>query len=71
ILALAQTLNLDTIAEGVETQEHIAELQALGCELGQGYIFSPPVTAEEAEELIRTPWCFLAVNHTMQHDAAA
>jgi diguanylate cyclase (GGDEF)-like protein len=71
ILALAHTLNLDTIAEGVETQEHIAELQALGCYLGQGYIFSPPVSAEEAEELIRTPWCFLAVNHTFRHDAAA
>ena len=54
ILALAQTLNLETIAEGVETPEQIAELKKLGCFVGQGYIFSRPVTTEVAEELIRT-----------------
>jgi len=59
ILALAHTLNLETIAEGVESQEHIAELIKLGCYIGQGYIFSPPVTSFEAEELIRTAPHFL------------
>ncbi|HEX7644560.1 MAG TPA: EAL domain-containing protein [Burkholderiaceae bacterium] len=53
ILALAQTLNLETIAEGVESPEQITELKKLGCFVGQGYIFSPPVTIEAAEELIR------------------
>ncbi len=53
ILALAHTLNLDTIAEGVETPEQIVELKKLGCFVGQGFIFSRPVTPEEAEELIR------------------
>ena len=52
ILALAQTLNLETVAEGVETQEHIAALRNMGCYLGQGYIFSPAISAEEAEELV-------------------
>lgn len=54
ILALAQTLNLETVAEGVESDAHIAELTKLGCYLGQGYIFSPPVTADVAEDMIRT-----------------
>ena len=40
ILALAHTLNLETIAEGVESREHIAELTKLGCYIGQGYIFT-------------------------------
>lgn len=53
ILALAHTLNLETIAEGVESPEQIAELKKLGCFVGQGYIFSPPVNAAQAEELIR------------------
>ncbi len=53
ILALAHTLNLETIAEGVETPEQIAELKKLGCFVGQGFIFSRPVTSDEAEELIR------------------
>jgi diguanylate cyclase (GGDEF)-like protein/PAS domain S-box-containing protein len=53
ILALAQTLNLETIAEGVETPEQIAELKKLGCFVGQGFIFSPPVSTEVAEALIR------------------
>jgi diguanylate cyclase (GGDEF)-like protein/PAS domain S-box-containing protein len=54
ILALAQTLHLETVAEGVETAAHIVELRRLGCQLAQGYAFSPPVSAEEAERLLRT-----------------
>jgi diguanylate cyclase (GGDEF)-like protein len=53
ILALAHTLNLETIAEGVETPEQITELKKLGCFVGQGFIFSPPVAAHIAEDLIR------------------
>jgi diguanylate cyclase (GGDEF)-like protein/PAS domain S-box-containing protein len=53
ILALAQTLHLETVAEGVETVAHIAELRRLGCQLAQGYAFSPPVSADEAERLLR------------------
>ncbi|WP_353152885.1 EAL domain-containing protein [Herminiimonas fonticola] len=52
MMALAQTLNLQTVAEGVETKAHIHELQKMGCDLGQGFIFSPPLSAEEAETLI-------------------
>lgn len=52
ILALAQTMQLDTIAEGVETVEQMNALKAMGCFNAQGYLFLPPVSAEEAEELL-------------------
>lgn len=52
MMALAQTLNLQTIAEGVETAAHIQELKKMGCNLGQGFLFSAPLTASEAETLI-------------------
>ncbi|MET0963524.1 MAG: EAL domain-containing protein [Noviherbaspirillum sp.] len=52
ILALAQLLKLDTIAEGVETAEQIAVLRQLGCRMGQGYFFSAGVPAEQAERLL-------------------
>jgi EAL domain-containing protein (putative c-di-GMP-specific phosphodiesterase class I) len=54
IVALAHHLKLDVIAEGVETAEQLAQLQALGCEYGQGYYFSRPVDAETAGDLIET-----------------
>jgi diguanylate cyclase (GGDEF)-like protein/PAS domain S-box-containing protein len=48
IVSLAQTLNLTVVAEGIETAEHRALLARLGCPLGQGYLFSRPVSATEA-----------------------
>jgi diguanylate cyclase (GGDEF)-like protein/PAS domain S-box-containing protein len=52
MMALAQTLNLQTTAEGVENFEQIRELKKMGCNLGQGFLFSAPLTAQEAEALI-------------------
>src|SRR3569623_2085725 len=52
ILALAKTLNLETVAEGVETEQQITELKRLGCFLAQGYAFSPAVPATEAQKLL-------------------
>jgi EAL domain-containing protein (putative c-di-GMP-specific phosphodiesterase class I) len=54
ILALAQTLNLDTVAEGVETRDHMIKLRSMGCHLAQGFAFSPALTADEAGALLRT-----------------
>ena len=59
ILALAQTLNLETVAEGVETPEHMLRLKKMGCYLGQGYAFSPAISPEDAEELLRSSQPFL------------
>ncbi|GAB6036613.1 hypothetical protein JCM15519_11720 [Fundidesulfovibrio butyratiphilus] len=46
IVALGGGLGLTTLAEGVETEEQRAILLELGCQLGQGYLFSKPVSAE-------------------------
>lgn len=57
IVALAHTLGMSVVAEGVETAEQYAELRALGCEYAQGFYFSPPVDPNEAAELIGSqPW---------------
>jgi len=52
ILALAATLHLDTVAEGVERPEQAAALAELGCHLAQGYHFSRPVPAADMARLI-------------------
>lgn len=49
IIALADTLGLQTIAEGVETEEELAFLKLQGCWGYQGYLFSPALAADEIE----------------------
>ena len=52
ILALAATLHLDTVAEGVEQPEQAAALAELGCHLAQGFHFSRPIPAADMARLI-------------------
>jgi diguanylate cyclase (GGDEF)-like protein/PAS domain S-box-containing protein len=52
IVGLAHNLGMDVIAEGVETPQQLELLGALNCGRAQGYFFSRPVPAEEAERLI-------------------
>lgn len=52
ILPMASSLNLNVIAEGVETAEQLAILKQLRCGFAQGYFFSRPITAEEADDLM-------------------
>jgi EAL domain-containing protein (putative c-di-GMP-specific phosphodiesterase class I) len=52
IIALAKALNLSVIAEGIETVHQLHQLRVLNCEFGQGFLFSRPVPAKKAEELI-------------------
>lgn len=56
ILALASSLQLKVIAEGVETVEQLQQLQVLGCEMVQGYYFSRPLPVIEAGELLQRIW---------------
>jgi diguanylate cyclase (GGDEF)-like protein/PAS domain S-box-containing protein len=51
ILALARSLKLEVIAEGVETKEQLAKLRHLGCNLFQGFLFSKPVDPCAAKRL--------------------
>ncbi len=55
ILVLAHKLKLRVIAEGIESTKQLEHLRQLGCEMGQGYFFSPPVDAKTAEGLLRQP----------------
>ena len=48
-VGLAHQLALTVVAEGIETRGHLEALKALGCELGQGYLWSRPLPAEELE----------------------
>jgi diguanylate cyclase (GGDEF)-like protein len=54
IISLARNLNVNAIAEGIETQEQLEQLKSLGCEFGQGFLFSRPVEAKEARKLLAT-----------------
>lgn len=49
IIALGEQLELTVVAEGIETLQQLQWLQQLGCQLGQGYLFSKPLTALEIE----------------------
>lgn len=50
---IASRLDLNIIAEGIETQEQAECLQALGCQFGQGYLYSPAVPASIVTELLQ------------------
>ncbi|MFN8556459.1 MAG: EAL domain-containing protein [Dehalococcoidia bacterium] len=53
MVALGRTLNLEVVAEGVERAEQAAELRALGCDFGQGYYFSRPVSGDDLAALVQ------------------
>ncbi len=55
IIGLGDTLKLRTVAEGVERTEQCLALMSLGCELGQGYYFAPPLSPEEIRGLLMNP----------------
>jgi diguanylate cyclase (GGDEF)-like protein/PAS domain S-box-containing protein len=53
IVTLARSLEMDVVAEGVETATQLRQLRELECDFGQGYLFSRPVGAEKVAELMR------------------
>jgi Amt family ammonium transporter len=52
ILSLARELHMGVVAEGIETEAQARMLRELGCEMGQGFLFSKPVEAHDAEALL-------------------
>ena len=55
IVALARSLGVAIVAEGIELPAQYAALRAMGCEYGQGFLFSQPVSRDDAEQLLRRP----------------
>ena len=53
IIALAKGLGLTVTAEGIETAAQRIQLLNLGCSHGQGYLFAKPMSAADAEDLLR------------------
>jgi diguanylate cyclase (GGDEF)-like protein len=52
IIALGASLALDVVAEGIELPEQATSLQALGCELGQGYLFAKPMRSDALADFL-------------------
>ena len=54
VISMGRALGRNVVAEGVETEEQVRQLRIMGCRLAQGYLFSRPVPADDALELLRT-----------------
>jgi EAL domain-containing protein (putative c-di-GMP-specific phosphodiesterase class I) len=52
VVALAHTLGLSAVAEGVETPEQLAEVRHIGCDSAQGFLFARPAEPAEVEALL-------------------
>ena len=59
IVTLAKNLDMDVVAEGVETAEQLNQLRALGCKYAQGYFFSKPLDRQATGALIAATNSFL------------
>ncbi|MBW4682274.1 MAG: EAL domain-containing protein [Microcoleus vaginatus WJT46-NPBG5] len=52
IISIAEAFKMNVIAEGIETEEQLAQLRNLNCSFGQGYLFSKPLAEKQATDLI-------------------
>jgi EAL domain-containing protein (putative c-di-GMP-specific phosphodiesterase class I) len=68
VMDMATSLDLQSIGEGIESYGQVALLRSLGCELGQGYLFSRPAAPERITELLHEDVCF-AVDAVDAEDA--
>jgi EAL domain-containing protein (putative c-di-GMP-specific phosphodiesterase class I) len=53
VVAMAHNMNMEVIAEGVETEEQVKFLLKNRCDYAQGYLFSKPLSVEKIEEFIK------------------
>ena len=49
---LAKNLKMEVVAEGIENDKQFQQLYGLGCKVGQGYLFSRPLSKEAIEEML-------------------
>lgn len=59
VVAMAQTLGMEVTAEGIETVEQLARLREVGCNWGQGYLFTPPLPPDELATFLQEGTAFL------------
>ncbi len=52
IIHIAETMNMKAIAEGIETPNQLVRLRELNCDFGQGYLFSKPLSVQDATDLL-------------------
>jgi diguanylate cyclase (GGDEF)-like protein/PAS domain S-box-containing protein len=52
VIAMGRALELEVIAEGIETERQAADLREMGCPFGQGYLFARPLPAKELDRLL-------------------
>lgn len=53
IVVMAHSLTLHTVAEGIEDRDELEILRQMGCKAGQGFLFQPPIPADEFAEFLR------------------
>jgi EAL domain-containing protein (putative c-di-GMP-specific phosphodiesterase class I) len=53
VIAFTQALGIETVGEGIETSEQAIRLREMGCDVGQGYLFSRPLPAEQLIDVLR------------------
>jgi diguanylate cyclase (GGDEF)-like protein len=52
IISFAKCLGMDVVAEGIETQTQLEKLKELGCDFGQGYLLSKPLSVQQANDIL-------------------
>jgi len=62
IIGLAHSLQLEVVAEGVETQEQLTLLGAMGCDINQGFLLYKPMPADQVEKLLMAARAELQAN---------
>ena len=61
IIALSHNLSMNVVAEGIEEADQATKLRELGCEYGQGYLFSKPVPPDAVSDLLANPLKWLSI----------
>ena len=54
VIAMAHNLNYKVVAEGIETDQQLSFLEQCGCDYGQGYLFSKPLSERDLETYCRS-----------------
>src|SRR5437764_5966291 len=69
VIDMTKSLDLQSVAEGIENQRQLEIVQALGCEIAQGYLFSRPVEAARITEMLGTRSLFPAPPAPQERDS--